>query len=392
MTSSKFNRKVCVITGSRAEYGLLKILMRKIQADPNLTLQIMATGMHVSNKFGDTIKEIEADGFKVDYKIKILEDSDGMIDIANSMSIAIKLFAQAINNDRPDLIVVLGDRFEIFSAVTIALIYKIPVAHIHGGESTQGLLDEAFRHSITKMSHLHFVSALAHKKKVMQLGENPKNIFLVGGLGVDAIKESNLLSKKELEQVINFKFGLKNLLVTFHPVTLEISTARSQMQELLSALTEFKDIHLIFTMPNADIGNQEIFDLISEFTSTRSNAIAFKSLGQLRYFSCLAQVDGLVGNSSSGLLEAPSFKKATVNIGDRQLGRIQAKSVIQCRPVKKEIINSINRIYSEEFQNLLKNVKNPFGEGGASEKIYDIIRSHPLENLIKKSFYTLGKK
>jgi GDP/UDP-N,N'-diacetylbacillosamine 2-epimerase (hydrolysing) len=182
MTSSKFNRKVCVITGSRAEYGLLKILMRKIQADPNLTLQIMATGMHVSNKFGDTIKEIEADGFKVDYKIKILEDSDGMIDIANSMSIAIKLFAQAINNDRPDLIVVLGDRFEIFSAVTIALIYKIPVAHIHGGESTQGLLDEAFRHSITKMSHLHFVSALAHKKKVMQLGENPKNIFLVGGL------------------------------------------------------------------------------------------------------------------------------------------------------------------------------------------------------------------
>jgi GDP/UDP-N,N'-diacetylbacillosamine 2-epimerase (hydrolysing) len=196
----------------------------------------------------------------------------------------------------------------------------------------------------------------------------------------------------DLEQVINFKFGLKNLLVTFHPVTLEISTARSQMQELLSALTEFKDIHLIFTMPNADIGNQEIFDLISEFTSTRSNAIAFKSLGQLRYFSCLAQVDGLVGNSSSGLLEAPSFKKATVNIGDRQLGRIQAKSVIQCRPVKKEIINSINRIYSEEFQNLLKNVKNPFGEGGASEKIYDIIRSHPLENLIKKSFYTLGKK
>jgi GDP/UDP-N,N'-diacetylbacillosamine 2-epimerase (hydrolysing) len=386
------NRKICVITGSRAEYGLMKILMGKIRNDPNLTLQIMATGMHLSSKFGDTIKEIQSDGFNIDQEIEILEESDGTIDLAKSISTSIEAFANEFRNNRPDLIIVLGDRFEIFSATIASLIQKIPVAHIHGGEATEGLLDEAFRHSITKMSHLHFVSAEAHRKKVIQLGEDPNHVFLVGGLGVDAITELKLLNKKELEKEINFKFGMKNLLITFHPVTLEIATAKSQMQELLFALEHFENTNLIFTMPNADIGNQEIFELITEFTLTHSNSVAFKSLGQLKYLSCLAQVDGVVGNSSSGLLEAPSFKIATVNIGDRQLGRIQANSVIQCEPNRIEIINSIKRIYSRDFQSVLKSVKNPFGYGGASEKIYNIIRSHSLENLIKKSFYNLDQK
>lgn len=383
-------RKICVITGTRAEYGLLRLVMQAIKNDSELTLQIIATGMHLSPEFGLTYREIEQDGFQIDRKVETLMSSDTPVGIAKSMGLGMIGFADALSELSPDLIVVLGDRFEIFAAVAAAMVARIPVAHLYGGEKTEGLIDEPIRHSITKMSHLHFVGAAEYRQRVIQLGEQPDNVFLVGGLGVDNIKRMKLLDRAELEVSLGFGLGKKNLLITFHPVTLEMATAANQMEELLAALAELKDTELIFTMPNADTDGRLMIRMVEQFVAQHANAHAFTSLGQLRYLSSVAQVDGVVGNSSSGLAEVPSFKKGTINIGDRQRGRLQAASVINCEPTQSGITAALQTLYSADFQTGLSLASNPYGEGGATEKIIAALKAVELDNIIKKSFYDLG--
>jgi len=381
-------RKICVVTGSRAEYGLLRWVMQGIKDDPELTLQVIATGMHLSESFGLTYKEIENDGFNIDFEVNSLSAVDSPIGIAESMSAGLSGCAKAFSVLHPDIILVLGDRFEIFSAVAAALVTRIPVAHLHGGEITSGAFDEAFRHSITKMSHLHFVAAEEYRNRVIQLGEDPNKVFLVGGLGIDSIKKLTLLNRTELEAELKLVLGARSLMVTFHPVTLEAETAGQQMKELLSALSCLENTTLIFTMPNADPGNQIIMKMIEEFVAGRRNAKVFTSLGQLRYLSCIAHVDGVVGNSSSGLAEVPTFKKGTINIGDRQLGRLQAKSIIDCPPNESAILDAIDKLYSIDFQASLAETTNPYGEGGASEKVVNILKSIALAGIVKKTFHS----
>ena len=383
------SRKICVITGTRAEYGLLRWVMQGIKDDPDLTLQVIATGMHLSPEFGLTYREIEKDGFQIDRKVEMLISSDTPVGIGKSMGLGLIGFAEALNELNPDLIVVLGDRFEIFAAVAAALVARMPVAHLHGGETTEGAFDEALRHSITKMSHLHFVAAEEYRQRVIQLGEQPERVFLVGGLGIDNIKRLKLLDRAELEASIDFQLGAKNLLITFHPVTLETSTAEDQMAELLAALAELKDTQLIFTMPNADTDGRALIKMVQQFVAEHPNARAYTSLGQLRYLSCAAQVDGVVGNSSSGLAEVPSFKKGTINIGDRQRGRLQAASVINCAPTRQSIDAALKKLYTAAFQASLSQAQNPYGEGGASENVVKTIKHCALDGIAKKSFYDL---
>lgn len=382
-------RKICVITGTRAEYGLLRWVMQGIKDDEDLTLQIIATGMHLSPEFGLTYQAIEQDGFQINRKVEMLTSSDTAVGITKSMGLGMIGFADAIHELQPDLIVVLGDRFEIFAAVSAALVARIPVAHLHGGETTEGAFDEALRHSITKMAQLHFVAAEPYRQRVIQLGEQPEHVFLVGGLGVDNIKRLKLLERPALEASLDFKLGSKNLLVTFHPVTLDTATATVQMAELLAALDALPDTHLIFTLPNADTDGRVLIQMVQQFVAQHANARAYTSLGQLRYLSCIAQVDGVVGNSSSGLAEVPSFEKGTINIGDRQRGRLQAKSVINCEPTQGSINNAITQLYSADFQTRLRIVKNPYGEGGASAKVINTLKHFPLDGIVKKHFHDL---
>jgi GDP/UDP-N,N'-diacetylbacillosamine 2-epimerase (hydrolysing) len=363
--------------------------MQGIKDDPELTLQVIATGMHLSPTFGQTYREIEADGFSIDFKVETLNSSDTPTAIAESMSKGLIGCAEAFSLLQPDLIVVLGDRFEIFAAVAAALVARIPVAHLQGGESTVGAFDEAFRHSITKMSHLHFVAAEEYRKRVIQLGENPNRVFLVGGLGVDGIKNVSLLNKEELEISLDIKFQTKSLLITFHPVTLEKQTSEIQLKNLLSALSGLSDTTLIFTMPNADTGGLALIKLIEEFVKSHPNAHSFISLGQQRYLSCIAQVDGVVGNSSSGLAEVPSFKKGTINIGARQLGRLQASSVINCEPEEEQIRAALIKLYSPDFKTSLTMTTNPYGAGGASLKVVNVLRDALLDGIIQKNFHDL---
>ena len=382
-------RKICVITGSRAEYGLLRWVMQGIKDDPALTLQIIATGMHLSPQFGNTYQEIEGDGFTIDRKVEMLTGSDTPVGIAQSMGNGMIGIADALNDLAPDLIVVLGDRFEIFTSVAAALVARIPVAHVHGGELTEGNFDDALRHSITKMSQLHFVAADEYRNRVIQLGESPERVINVGGLGVDSIGRVGLISKCELELALQFEFRTQNLLVAFHPVTLEPDLGVKQMTELLNALNLFPEIGLIFTMPNADSGWKVMNELIGDYVKSRNNAVSYTSLGAVKYLSTMTYVDGVIGNSSSGLLEAPSLRVGTVNIGDRQRGRIFAKSVISCLPSQLEIQSAIMKLLSRDFQDTVKNVVSPFGVSGASEKIVSCIRSVKLDSLIGKAFFDL---
>lgn len=382
-------RKICVVTGSRAEFGLLRWLMQDIKEAPEFELQIVATGMHLSSEYGFTYHEIENAGFFIDKKVDMLLGSDSATSITKSVGLGTIGFADAFSVLQPDLILVLGDRFELISAVTAALIAGIPVAHVHGGETTEGAFDEAIRHSITKMSHLHFVAAPEYAHRVIQLGEHPEKVFLVGGLGVDAIKRISLLGKEALEESLQFKFAEKNLMITFHPVTNEVELPGNHMSELLIALDELKDTHLIFTMPNADKGGGEIIKMLNVFVKARSHARLYPSLGQLRYLSCLQFVDGVVGNSSSALMEAPSMGIGTINIGDRQKGRLSASSVIDCASNYESVKHALNRLYEPEFRSSLLKTINPYGNGGASKKILEVLRAHSFENLIKKSFFDI---
>ena len=382
-------RKICVVTGTRAEYGLLYWLMKEIEADSNLELQLIVTGMHLSPEFGLTYKEIEKD-FKIDKKIEMLLSSDSAIGISKSMGLVQISFAEAYEELRPDILVVLGDRYEIFSAVASAMIANIPIAHLHGGETTEGAFDESIRHSITKMSHLHFTATDEYRNRVIQLGEHPSRVFNVGGLGIDNIKKLKLLSKEEFEASIDFKLGLKNILITFHPVTLENSTAKEQFQILLDVVDELEDTHIIFTKANSDTDGRIINSMIDEYVKNHNNkSVCFTSLGQLRYLSALQYVDAMVGNSSSGLAESPSFKIGTINIGDRQKGRIMADSVIDCNSDFISIRSGFEKLYSKEFQNNLQKVENPYGKGGASLEIKNILKTIDLKNILKKSFYDI---
>ena len=387
--NSLMKRKICVVTGSRADYGLLRWVMQGIKDNSDLTLQVIVTGMHLSSAFGNTYKDVEADGILIDRKVVALSDDDSPVGIAESMSNVLAGCAEAFHELQPDIVVVLGDRFEIFAAASAALVAKIPVAHLHGGESTVGAFDEAMRHSITKMSQLHFVAAKAYADRVVQLGETPSKVFNVGGLGIDNIKNLNLLSLEELETSLQIELDKQSLLVTFHPVTLEDETGEHQMRELLDALSELKDTSIIFTIPNADTGGRRLIKMINEYVSQNVNSHVFTSLGQLRYLSCLAHVDAMVGNSSSGLIEAPSFKKGTINIGDRQLGRLQATSVINCPPEKYAIGRALEKLYSADFQASLAQTINPYGEGGASVKIVEILSTVTLDGILKKIFHDL---
>ncbi len=384
------SRKICIITSTRAEYGLLRWVMQSIKDDPELTLQIIATGMHLSPEFGLTYQAIEHDGFQIERKVEMLTSSDTPVGIAKSMGLGLIGFADALNVLQPDLIVVLGDRFEIFSAVASALVARIPVAHLHGGETTEGAFDEALRHSITKMSHLHFVAAEVYRQRVIQLGEHPDRVFLVGGLGIDNIKRLRLLDRVALEDMLDFKLGHRNLLITFHPVTLEAGTAVIQMEELLVALAALKDTQLIFTLPNADTDGRVLIKRVKQFIAQHPNARAYASLGQLCYLSCIAQVDGVVGNSSSGLAEVPSFKKGTINIGDRQRGRLKAESVINCEPSRESIAAALEQLYSAKFQASLGQTINPYGEGGASAAVVNVIKHYDLAGIVKKTFHDLS--
>ena len=381
--------KICVITSSRAEYGLLYWIMKEIETSKIFKLQLIVTGMHLSQEFGSIFKEIKKE-FKVNKKIEILMSSDTSIGVSKSMGLTQISFSEAYDELKPDIILVLGDRYEIFSAAASAMIAKIPIAHIHGGELTQGAFDESIRHSITKMSHLHFTATKQYKKRVIQLGEDPRNVFNVGGLGVENIKRNKILNKNEFEKSINFKLNIRNILVTFHPVTLENKTSKKQFQELLNAIEKLKDTNIIFTKSNSDTDGRIINKMIDDYVARNTHkSIAFTSLGQSRYMSALKYVDAVVGNSSSGLLEAPSFKIGTVNIGDRQKGRIKAKSIIDCLANKTEIKKAIDKIYSKKFQTLLKNVKNPYSGGKTSKKIVNILKKISFPLSVKKKFYDI---
>jgi GDP/UDP-N,N'-diacetylbacillosamine 2-epimerase (hydrolysing) len=384
------SRKVCVVTGTRAEFGLLRWLMQEIDASDSLILQVIATGTHLSPEFGSTYREIEQAGFNIDAKVEMLLSADTASAVTKSMGLGLIGYADAYARLAPELIVLLGDRFEIFAAAAAAMIAGIPIAHLHGGETTEGAFDEAIRHSITKMAHLHFVAAEDYRKRVIQLGEQPERVFLVGGLGIDAIKRTTLMTREALEASLNFAFGPRNLLITFHPVTLESQSSAHQMSELLTALDDLKETHLIFTMPNADTGGRELMAMVDAFVNTHPNARAYSSLGQLRYLSCMQFVDGVVGNSSSGLAETPSMGIGTIDIGDRQRGRLRAASVIHCEPRNEQISQALRKLFRPTFKASLAQVLNPYGTGGASQRIVEVLATHPLDQLIKKKFHDIS--
>lgn len=383
-------RKICVVTGTRAEYGLLYWLLKAIEQDDTLKLQLIVTGMHLSPEFGLTYQEIEKE-FVIDKKIDLELGDDSTLGIAKSMGLAHVGFAQAYDELKPDILVVLGDRYEIFCAASAAMISRIPIAHLHGGETTEGAFDESIRHCITKMAHLHFTAAEEYRNRVIQLGEHPQRVFNVGGMGIENIKKLTLMERSSFEESIGFRLGSKNLLVTFHPVTLENNTARQQFQELLDALDTLEDTHIIFTKANSDPDGKIINQMIDDYAKEHSHkAVAFASLGQIRYLSALKFVDAAVGNSSSGLLEAPSFTIGTINIGDRQKGRIKAKSVIDSLPKKEEILNALKTLYSPTFQQKLKTITNPYENGMASASVVQELKNANLDSILKKSFYTIA--
>ena len=384
-------RKLCVVTGTRAEYGLLSRLMWMIKDSDQTQLQIIATNMHLSPKYGNTYQEIEKDGFTIDKKIPILEDGkDDANATLKSMAKALAGFADAYDELKPDMVVVLGDRYEILAAATAALIERIPIAHIHGGEITEGAYDDAIRHSITKMSHLHFASTQDYRRRIIQLGEQPDTVWYVGAIGVENIKKLPLMRKEEIEESINFKLDENTVLVTYHPVTLGAHTAEHDIKEFIAALEERKDLRIVFTMPNSDTGAQAIVDAVNAFVANNSDrAVAYKSLGIKRYLSVMKYASAVVGNSSSGLVEVPSFGIPTLNIGDRQKGRIAADSVFNCETDKSSILQGLDIIMSPAFKQEAKVVNNPYDKEGTAQAIFDVISTYPLEQLKQKHFYDI---
>lgn len=383
-------KKIAVVTGTRAEYGLLKPLIKAISQSEDFELQLLVTGMHLMPEFGNTYQQIEQDGFKIDAKIEDGLKGDDALSISKAVGTATTGFAETINKLKPELLVVLGDRSEILAAVTAAVIANIPVAHIHGGETTEGAYDEFIRHAITKMSHLHFASCEIYRKRIIQLGEHPSTVFNVGAIGIDSIKNLKLMDRASFEQSISKILDKKAVLITFHPVTMENATAKKQFKELLLALNTMKDTTLIFTKPNSDKGGASIIKMIDMYVAENpEKAICFTSLGQLRYLSALKHVDFVIGNSSSGILEVPYFYIPTINIGDRQKGRVAPKSVIHCSPDINSISSAITLATNKKFLKDIEHQELLFGNGNTSNKIIEELIKYDNRNL-KKSFYDLN--
>lgn len=382
-------KTICVVTGSRAEYGVLNPLLEEIRITSGFKLQIIATGMHLSPLYGSTYREISTDGFKISKKVRIPLTDDTSEGITRSLGMGVIGFASAFKQLKPDIVVLLGDRYEIYAAAISAFFARIPIAHIHGGELTEGAVDDAIRHSITKMSYLHFTSTNVYRRRVIQLGEDPGRVFNVGALGIDNIKRVKMLSKKELEKEIDFDLAGKTALVTFHPVTLERDTSKRQFRQILSALDSIRGLKVIFTRPNSDMGGKGIIRLIDEYVKSRKGrAVVFASLGRVKYLSLMKYVDVMLGNSSSGIIEMPSYGKPTINIGDRQKGRVAAKSVINCMPEKESIKKAMRKALSIKFQRDCTEIKNPYDGGLASKRIAGVLtRELPKIKSLKKEFY-----
>ena len=385
-------RKIAVITGSRAEYGLLYWIMKGIHEDHELELQLIVTGMHLSPEFGLTVREIEKDGFPIAERVEMLLSSDTEEAVAISMGVGIQGFAKAYARLRPDMLVVLGDRFEIHAAVSAAVPFRIPVAHIHGGETTEGAMDEMFRHAITKMSHLHFPAADTYANRIRQMGERPENIFCFGAPGIDNIYKLTLMDRQKLSEELQLPADGKWGIVGYHPATLEKNSAEVQIKEILNAVAEFPNLCWIFTLPNADMESRVIINNIKDYVSKKpKTSRLFSSLGQLRYLSLLRHGEVLVGNSSSGIIEASSFELPVVNIGSRQTGRIKPANVIDVPVCERDkIVSAVRRAMSGEFRHSLRGLKNPYGDGTASKRIVDVLKKFPLENILKKPFYESG--
>jgi UDP-N-acetylglucosamine 2-epimerase (non-hydrolysing) len=383
------NRKIAVFTGTRAEYGLLYWLMKDIQSSKTLALQVLVTSMHLSPEFGETWKQIEQDGFNIDAKVEMLLSSDTQVGVVKSMGLGTIGFADALDRLRPDVLIVLGDRFEGLAVVQAALIMRIPVAHLHGGEITEGAYDDKIRHAITKMASLHFVAAEPYQQRVIQMGEAPSTVFNVGAVGLDHLQRSPRMVLSELAASLNFELREPYLLVTYHPVTLLEEDPEESFKALLVALDKFPDYQIILTYPNADNGGRAIIPLLEAYARSQTHRIlAIPSLGFKHYLSALSKASAVVGNSSSGIIEAPAFGIPTVNIGFRQLGRLAADSVLHCPATADEIEKALTKALSQDFSEMCRNVSNPYGQGSAATAIVKVLESHT--GPFHKHFYDLG--
>lgn len=384
-------KKICVLTATRAEYGLLKPIIAKLDTIIEFDVRIAATGAHLSPEFGLTYKEIEKDGFRIDEKIEILLSSDTPSSISKSMGIAMIGFADYFDKLKPDLLIVLGDRYESLAVAVAAMNQRIPIAHLYGGETTEGAIDESIRHAITKLSYLHFTSTEQYRERVIQLGEDPNRVFNVGAIGIENILNERLLSKEELEKELKMSLSKPYAMVTFHPVTLDNNSSEKQIQALLKACKEFTNMNFIFTKANADADGRIINYHIDNYAKENDNISVFTSLGMLKYLSALKYCSIVIGNSSSGIVEAPSFGVPTINIGDRQKGRLQASSVITCAASQESIKKAIEKAITEPFIDKAKSATNPYGDGNTSEKIVEVVNDYMLNEKIdlKKKFYDL---
>ncbi len=385
-------KRIGIMTGTRAEYGLLKSLMQEINKDNDLELYLIVSGMHLSPEFGMTYKEIEEDGFEINAKVEMLLSSDSPAGISKSIGLGVIGFADEFQRADLDMLILLGDRYEALSAAISAMVMRIPIAHLHGGELTEGAIDEGIRHSITKMSYLHFTSTEEYRRRVIQLGENPERVFCVGAIGVENIKKINLMTKEELERSIHFEIDENTVIVTYHPVTLEKNTVEEQFLNLLEVLDRNPKIRMIFTKANADTNGRIVNELIDKYVAQNSErACAFMSLGQKRYLSALKYCRIVIGNSSSGIIEAPSFGKPIINIGDRQKGRICADSVINCGYTQQEIQQAMETALTEEFENKARNCRNPYEKENTAANIISVIKDYLLNDKIKlkKGFYDI---
>jgi len=384
--------KLCVISGSRADYGLLRNVLLPLKKSKLLDSQFIVTGSHLSSKHGDTIQEIKEDEIRINAEVEMLSEDDSSVGIAESFSKGVDDITKTLKELNPDMILVLGDRYEIFAASIAAMISNIPISHIHGGESTEAAIDEAIRHSLTKMSYFHFVTTEEYRKRVIQLGEDPERVFFVGALGLDSIKNTQLLSKKQLEEKFQVKLKKKILMITYHSVTLERENNMKNLNKVLKALDNINDFSLIFTSPNADHDGGKLKDIIETYVKKNNNAHFFTSLGQNGYLSFLKQADCVIGNSSSGIFEAPYCKVGSVNIGNRQKGRVKPKSVMDVPNDIESITNAINNVLSEDFSKIISTQNNPFGDGSAGIKIVTILENELNQSnkgFLKKEFFNL---
>jgi UDP-hydrolysing UDP-N-acetyl-D-glucosamine 2-epimerase len=383
-------RRICVFTGTRAEYGLLYWLMKEMQADPCIDLQLLVSGSHLASEFGETWRQIVADGFAIDAKVDMLLASDEPVAVAKSMALGLAGFAEALERLKPELLVLLGDRYEALAAAEAAMLLRVPIAHIHGGEATEGAIDDSIRHAITKMAHLHFAATELYRGRILQLGEAPERVFTVGAPGLDHIDLTKLIDRRELECELGFQFGDRNLLVTYHPATLDPANPAAAVRRLFDALDQMPGVRVIITKSNADVGGRVINAVIDDYAGQRPGLVlAVSSLGQQRYLSVMAQVDAVVGNSSSGIIEAPAMGKPTVNIGPRQQGRARAPSVIDCADDTDAIVAAIARALSPGAQATAARRESPYGTGGASKRIKNVLATVELDRLLAKRFHPL---